>query len=123
MSTPPTPSVWTLNASGINGGSNGKLLAGCHIILNAAGTAYEFTAPNISHILSTAGPPLPTPAFTFPEFEYKGFEWIIEVISLPVGATGSGAWSTPPGDESGEFILQAGGIMADDEAASSASAY
>ena len=118
---PPLP-IWTLNASGISGGSEGQLLAGCHIIVNAAGTAYEFTAPNISDVLaSTTGNVLPMPPFTFPTFTYKGLVWSIEVLSLPVGAPATGTWSTSA--ESGNFVAQAGEALGDDEAASSASAY
>jgi len=70
--------VWTLHANGISGGSNGQDLVGCHITKNSAGTAYEFTAPNINTILSvTQTTTLPTAPFTFPQFGYDDkVDWV-----------------------------------------------
>ena len=117
---PPLP-IWTLTASGISGGSEGQKLAGCHIIVNNAGNAYEFTAPNISEVLaSTTGNVLPLPPFTFPPFIYRGLEWTIGILKLPIGAPATGTWSTSA--ESGNFVAQAGEALAGDEAASSAGA-
>src|ERR1044071_6657910 len=108
--------IWTISA--VSGGPNGALLVGCHIVMNSTGTAYQFTKPNPLNVLSTAGPPLPSLPFKFPTFVYKGFEWEIEVIKLPVGAKGSGHWVTlgigklPTGEQNGDFTAQAGGTIA-----------
>ena len=124
----PSP-VWTLNASNIGGGSDGQDLAGCHITTNAAGTAYEFTKPNISEVLATYGPPLPTTSFTFPAFDYKDLKnWSISVtLPLTAGSNGSGSWSIPSqkrtGAQNGTFTAQADGTPVDaEDAASSAKA-
>ena len=134
MSTQTQP-VWTLNASGIiPPGPPGSQLAGCHITKNSAGTAYQFTAPNITNVLSTSGPPLPTASFTFPQFTYAGFNWIIEVnLPLTPGANGSGTWSIvspklafasgthghgrglPTAPQSGEYTAQAGSQTGEDD--------
>ena len=116
MATP----VWTLSINGISGGSVGRLLAGCHITENATGTAYEFTAPNINEVLSVTASPLPRVPFTFPPFSYKGYMWTIVVISLGVGVNVTGTWAASA--ESGEYVAQPGLEMAEEDAASSASA-
>jgi hypothetical protein len=132
MPTPPTPPIWTLNASGITPpGSDGALLAGCHITTNAAGTNYEFTQPNINNVLATTpGTSLPSIPFQFPTTGvYQGFEWTIYVTSLPSGANGGGQWSIvpvgelsdhpkdPTGPTSGDFTAQSGSGVGEDEAA------
>ncbi len=134
MSTTPTTPVWTLHGKDITGEGNGKLLAGCHITVNDAGTAYEFTKPRIQDVLSTTlGSTLPVPPFTFIAFAYKGFDWTIEVKSIPLGAAAHGTWATaatpphvkdidPTAPQSGEYTAQAGGTVVDDNAASSAGA-
>jgi hypothetical protein len=128
---PIPPAVWTLNASDINpAGSIGqKDLAGCHITENNAGTAYEFTEPNINKVLSTTtGSSLPSVPFSFPVFTYKGLQWNISVSTLPVGASGTGTWSTPgserptTGIQSGDFVAQSGSGLAKDKGAASAKA-
>lgn len=123
MPTPPTPPIWTLNASGITpAGPNGSDLAGCHINENAAGTAYQFTAPNPNTVLSTTtGTSLPSVPFTFPEFTYDGLNWIITVNSLGVGVNGSGTWSNPLDEvtdtpsTSGDFTAQSGSGLGEGE--------
>jgi hypothetical protein len=126
----PSP-ILTLNASGItpaNSYGHAKL-AGCHITTNAAGTAYEFTEPNINNVLATAGPPLPTVPFSFPQFHFHEVDWTVTVNTLPMGAneSGSGTWSTPgngPDDtinpQNGDFTAQTGGIVTVDETAAAA---
>jgi hypothetical protein len=90
MSSP----VWTLTTVG--GGSAGANLAGCHITKNTAGTAYVFTKPDISDVLSTSsGSSLPTGSFTFPVFSYNGLSWTIAVSALTPGSNASGTWNTP----------------------------
>ena len=130
MPTPSTPPIWTLNASGITPvGSDGVNLVGCHITTNAAGTAYEFTKPNINDVLSTTtGTSLPSVPFTFPVFTYKGFDWTVTVSSLPAGSTGSGTWSTPgsvkrTGAQNGDFTAQSGSGIDEVADAQSAKAY
>jgi hypothetical protein len=127
--TPPPPPIWTLPASLITGGSAGVKLAGCHITTDAAGTAYEFTEPNITKVLSTTtGSSLPSVPFTFPTFSYKGLDWNITVTSLSVGVNGHGTWSTPgnetlpTGPENGDYTAQAGAGFEEDDAAHSAKA-
>jgi hypothetical protein len=121
--TPP----WTVNASGMPVGSDGLLLVGCHITVNAAGTAYQFTKPNITEVLSTTtGTTLPTPTFSFPTFSYKDQDWTISVTSLPANANGGGTWSTPggkkrTGSQNGDYTAQAGTGTDEDEADEAAS--
>jgi hypothetical protein len=128
----PAP-VWTINAGDITPSNSyaSVNLVGCHITKNAAGTAYEFTQPNINLVLATAGPPLPNFPFSFPQFFYQGVDWNITVKTLAVGANVTGAWSTPgsPVDpheivppQSGEFTAQSGSGVDEDAAASSAKA-
>ncbi|HSE24132.1 MAG TPA: hypothetical protein VLB68_20865 [Pyrinomonadaceae bacterium] len=123
------PNVWTLHANGISGGSNGQDLVGCHINTNTAGTAYQFTAPNINTILSTTpGTTLPTAPFDFPQFGYDGNTWDITVNTLQGGASSNqaeGTWGTlgkpdikETGPQSGEWTAQAGSTAGDDLAAS-----
>jgi hypothetical protein len=126
----PSP-IWTLNASDItpaNSYGNAKL-AGCHITTNAAGTAYEFTEPNINNVKATVGPPLPTAPFTFPQFHFHDVDWTITVSSITTGAngTGSGTWSTPGtqlddtvNPQNGDFTAQSGGQVSPEEAANAA---
>ena len=130
MPTPPTPPVWTISANDVSGGSNGSLLIGCHITENAAGTAYEFTQPNINNVLSTTpGSTLPSVPFSFPSFTYDGFTWTIGVTSLS-GADVDGTWATAATPEienvpaqSGDYTAQTGGgPLGVDEAASTAKA-
>jgi hypothetical protein len=134
MPTPPTPPIWTLNASGITPvGSAGQTdLAGCHITENNAGTAYEFTEPNPNNVLSTTtGSSLPSVPFTFPVFTYDSLEWTITVTSLGVGVNGAGTWSTPgdehndhadTGPENGDFTAQSGSGLGEEESAAYAKA-
>jgi len=121
--------VWTLHANGISGGSNGQDLVGCHITKNSAGTAYEFTAPNINTILSvTQTTTLPTAPFTFPQFGYDDNTWNIAVTTLDGGPSSNqaeGTWGTlgkpsikETGPQSGEWTAQAGSTAGDDLAAS-----
>jgi hypothetical protein len=120
--------VWTIHASGITGGSQGQDLVGCHINQNAAGTAYQFTAPNITNILSTTtGTTLPTAPFSFPRFTYDGNTWDIYVSTLNGGASSNqaeGNWDTNAENntketdpQSGEWTAQAGATVGDDIAA------
>ena len=120
--------IWTLHANGISGGSNGQDLVGCHINQNAAGTAYQFTAPNVTNVLSTTtGTTLPTAPFDFPEFTYAGDTWNISVSTLSGGAVSNqaqGSWDSDDenkiketGPESGEWTAQAGATVGDDMAA------
>jgi hypothetical protein len=129
MSTP-NPPEWTLHRADITGDSDGEKLHGCHIRKNDAGTAYEFTEPNINKVLSTTRPPLPQGAFTFPSFDYKDVKgWVIGVIApLISGVTAIGTWNTPgvkPGNtqpQSGDFTAQSGSGLGEDDAAACAKA-
>jgi hypothetical protein len=117
----PSAPPWNLNP--VTGEANKTLIAGCHITVNAAGTAYQFTEPNPANILSTTtGTSLPTPTFSFPVFTYKGFQWTITVTSLPTNANGAGTWytaATPEikatGAQNGDLTAQAGGTIAPGE--------
>lgn len=106
----PTP-TWIIDGNNISGGSDGQKLAGCYIRLN--GNTYQFTKPDFD-VLSTVGPPLPTGAFPFPPFNYKGIQgW--EIISNPLvpGENTPGTWIVPgaPG-QNGTYIA----IFVNDEA-------
>jgi hypothetical protein len=118
------PNVWTINTGDVAGGKDGSDLVGCHITINAGGTAYQFTEPNINNVLSTTtGNSLPTPPFDFPAFSYDGFTWNIHVGSL--SGSFSGTWRnddpTPTADETGTWTAQAG-AGADDESEEDAAA-
>jgi hypothetical protein len=136
MSTPAQPE-WTLTARHTHG-TDGQLLVGCHITINATNTAYQFTQPNVNNVLATStGTTLPTAAFTFPAFDYNGLTGVSISMDTPVasGTNWGGTWSctgsppigsTPPpqGPQSGDFTAQAGTKLDEDadEAASSANA-
>ena len=125
------PSVWTLHA---RGGSDASKLTGCHITMNAAGTAYIFTEPNINNVKCTVGPPLPssgTLTFTFDHSDIA--DWTITApLPLTPGVSFSGSWSRPGFEDlrpeqtpaqSGTYTAQADGTFNDaDNAASSAKA-
>ena len=120
-----TPSpVWTITPEGIGGGSHGKLLVGCHIVLNAAQNAYEFTKPNINDVLTiSSGTLLPV---TFPVFSYKGFDWVVTLSTAQVGGTATGTWSIPVTEgseaftpDSGDYVAQTGLGAEEEKAASS----
>jgi hypothetical protein len=124
------PSIWTLHARGITPASSyaHAKLAGCHITTNSAGTAYEFTEPNINNVKATAGPPLPSVPFSFPEFHYHEVDWNVTVYTLETLAV-TGTWSTPgnaqvPDDtvnpQNGDFTAQTGGQVTPEEAANAA---
>lgn len=128
------PNVWTIHAGDVTGGSSKTNLVGCHITVNDAGTAYEFTDNNINEVLSTtSGTSLPTPPFTFPSFGLDEYTWTIVVNTLTGGASGNqaeGTWSnnapTIIAGEDGTYTAQAGSgteeDIPDEEDASSASA-
>lgn len=110
------PNVWTIAAGDVTGGSHKNDLVGCHITTNDNGTAYEFTNNNINDVLATTtGTSLPTPPFTFPDFDLDGYTWTIDVDTLTGGAGGNqaeGSWSnnapTISADEEGTWTAQAG---------------
>ena len=127
---------WTLSARHTHG-TDGQLLVGCHITLNAANTAYQFTQPNGTTVLaSSPGTSLPTAGFTFtPAFDYNGLTGVSITMDTPPALTTDnwhGSWSctgsppmhTPPptGPQSGDFTAQAGTKVDEDETASSANA-
>jgi hypothetical protein len=123
------PNVWTIHANDVSGGSNGQDLVGCHINQNTAGTAYQFTAPNINTILATTlGSTLPSVPFSFPQFGYDGNTWNVSVSTLTGGNSNNkaeGTWATlgdrgikETGPQSGEWTAQAGSTAGDDLAAS-----
>jgi hypothetical protein len=121
------PNVWTINNA--TGGKDKSDLVGCHINLNAAGTAYQFTQPNVTEVLATTpGTSLPAVPFNFPQFPYKGYSWDISVTTLTGGASNNqaeGGWvnSDPSiAAESGGWQAQAGAGAGDDEEVSAASA-
>src|SRR4051812_5923515 len=91
------PNVWTLHANGLTGGNSKSNLVGCHINQNAAGTAYQLTAPNINTILATTGgTTLPTAPFSFPGFSFQNYTWGISVSTLtggPGGNQAQGSWT------------------------------
>jgi len=131
---PPTQPEWTLTAKDTHG-TDGQLLVGCHITINATNTAYQFTQPNVNNVLATStGTTLPTAAFTFPAFNYNGLTGVSITMETPVpsGTNWKGTWSctgsppmgTPPpqGPQSGDFTAQAGTKLGEDESASSANA-
>ena len=123
--------VWTLTASG---GSDASKLTGCHITMNAAGTAYLFTEPNINHVKATAGPPLPSSGTLTFTFNHAGIaDWTVTArLPLTPHVSFSGRWNRPgfedPSPEetpaqSGTYTAQADGTFKEaDNAASSAKA-
>jgi len=127
------PNQWTINASGVQGGSNKSDLVGCHISQNAGGTAYQFEAPNGTVVSTTTGTSLPTPSFQFPMFNsalagQTALNWYITVETLTGGASGNqagGKWSNtnfenPEGDPTDTWVAQAGASAEVEEEASGA---
>ncbi len=113
--------TWTIYAGDVSGGSFRENLIGCCVTENAAGTAYEFTEPNINNVLSTVtGSAFPTGAFNFPEFTYHGLTWQISVTSLSPNEV-QGSWlagidrSEGILPEPGNWTAQAGSGASDDE--------
>ena len=117
------PNVWTIHANGLSGGSSKSDLVGCHINENAAGTAYQFTAPNITTVLATtSGTTLPTVPFDFPSFSYQNYNWDISVTTLTGGAGNNqaeGSWGNDAAgiaaDQGGDWTAQAGATVGDDK--------
>jgi hypothetical protein len=121
------PNQWTINASGVFGGSHRSDLVGCHIEVN--GTAYQFEAPNGTAVSTTTGSTLPTVPFNFPMFNSAlagstARDWYITVNTLTGGAGGNqagGVWSNsgfPPGlsaDPADTWVAQAGSGLGEDE--------
>lgn len=119
-----TNPVWTIHANGLTGPGNRSYLIGCHITTNndVPPTAYLFTLPNITQVLSTYAPggPLPSGDFDFPMFgPWDGNYWYIHVTSLGGTSVPSGNWKTlpgaakgkptgTPGEEDGTWTAQAG---------------
>ena len=127
------PNQWTINANGVQGGSNKSELVGCHIQQNA--TNYQFEAPNGTVVSTTTGTSLPTPPFQFPMFNsalagQTALNWYITVETLTGGASGNqagGEWSntsfeSPEGDPADTWVAQAGASVEPEEEASGASA-
>jgi hypothetical protein len=131
------PNEWTISQA--RGQRDAADLIGCHITINAAGTAYQFTGPNPSQVLSTTtGGTLPTPPFDFPEFPFPGlgpgvYDWRIHVQTLTGGVSqtrAEGTWrnndpaTDPTDDETGTWTAQAGSGVDEDgkEDAAAASA-
>jgi hypothetical protein len=116
------PNVWTIHANGLTGGSDKSDLVGCHINKNAAGTAYQFTQPNINTVLATTpGTSLPTPPFNFPQFPFNGYNWDISVTTLTGGAgsdRAAGTWKNDhpqiTEEQGGDWTAQAGSTVGDD---------
>lgn len=116
------PNVWTIHANGLTGGDTKSNLVGCHINQNAAGTAYQFTAPNINTVLATtSGTTLPTAPFTFDSFSFQNYTWDISVSTLTGGAGSNqaqGSWSNNAAsivaEQDGTFTAQAGSTVEDD---------
>ncbi|HKG46308.1 MAG TPA: hypothetical protein VKB02_06260 [Pyrinomonadaceae bacterium] len=120
------PNQWTINASGVNGGSNKSALVGCHIKQNA--TNYQFQASNGTVVSTTTGTTLPTAPFQFPMFNsalsgQTALDWYITVDTLTGGASGNqpgGEWSnyafaSPEGVPSDTWVAQAGAGVEDDQ--------
>ncbi len=125
------PNTWTIHADGVTGGKDKADLVGCHINVNAAGTAYQFTQPNITNVLSTTDTTsLPTPPFDFPNFPYQNFNWDISVDTLTGGPSNNqaqGTWTNDDpsiaGEEDGTWVGQVGGHGDEDEDEGASSAY
>ena len=130
---PPGTPVWTLTAANLSGGSDRTKLAGCHIKINAAGDAYQFTDTNPNTVKDTVGPPLPTSGTLTFNFNHGGVDgWTLTApLPLTPGVNFSGSWSTPgsevkptpapTGPQSGTYTATADGTFVE-EAASSAKA-
>ena len=127
------PTQWTINAGGVNGGSNKSELIGCHIQQNA--TNYQFESPNGTVQSTTTGTTLPTPPFQFPMFNSPlagstALDWYITVDTLTGGASGNqagGKWSNsnfedPTADPADTWVAQSGLAGEPEDEASSASA-
>ena len=129
------PNQWTINASGVQGGSNKSELVGCHISQNAGGTAYQFEAPNGTVVSTTTGTSLPTPPFQFPMFNSSlagqtALNWYITVETVTGGPSqnqAGGKWSntafeSPTADPTDTWVAQAGASVDPEEEAAGAGA-
>jgi hypothetical protein len=125
MATPPAPPLWTLNASGITGGSNGADLAGCHIAQSAAGV-YTLYKPNWDSLATFSGSPL-TCTFNYDKID----GWSVTLATAVSGGNANGGWSTPGsparpddvGPQSGDYTAQTGGGVVPEEKAASSAGY
>lgn len=92
------------------GGFSGDLLDTCEIRKSADGTAYEIIAVLAT---KTDGGALPEAPFPFPEFEFRGLHWNINVQTFKYEGRdeGFGHWSNnaegAPADETGTYTAQA----------------
>ncbi len=127
MPTPPNPPIWTLNASGMTGGSNGAKLAGCHI--GQASSVYTFYDPSWNSLATFSGTTLSC------TFNYNGVDgWTLTLGTAVSGGNATGTWSTPkteferPTDipaQSGDYTAQTGGgvVPEEEEKAASSAGY
>jgi hypothetical protein len=135
MPSPPPPGTpfWTINAADITGGSDGKKLAGCHIVQNP--TYFTITAPDWTVLAQSTTIGLPTVAFQFPQFPLRDIEgWTVNMSAPPASTSspwGADSWSFPPqpghvkrggSGQNGDFTAQAGSGLGEDEDAASATA-
>ena len=129
MPTPPAPPIWTLNASGMTGGSNGAKLAGCHI--GQASSVYTFYDPSWNVLATFAGSPTLSCSFN-----YNGINgWTVTLATAISGGNANGGWTTPntgpvvrPTDipaQSGDYTAQTGGgvVPEEEEKAASSAGY
>jgi len=122
MPTPPSPPLWTLNASGLSGGTNSAKLAGCHIAQNSTTSVYTFYDPSWNSLGTFSGTTLTC------SFNYNGINnWTVTLSTATSGGNATGGWSTPAqggkktGSQSGNYTAQTGaGPISAEEAASSA---
>lgn len=122
--------VWTISANDITGGSDGKKLAGCHIVQNT--NYFTITAPDWTVLAQSTTIGLPTTAFTFPLFAHRDIVgWSIGMSAPPASSNqnwGADTWSFPPQPghvkrgggpgQNGEFTAQAGSGLGEEEASS-----
>ena len=125
MPTPPNPPLWTLNASGLSGGSNSAKLAGCHIAQNSTTSVYTFYNPSWNSLGTFSGTPLSC------LFSYNGInDWTVTLGTATSGGSASGTWFSPAqggkktGSQSGNYTAQTGGgVVPEEDAAASSAGY
>jgi hypothetical protein len=127
MPQPPAPPIWTLNASGMTGGSHGAKLAGCHI--GQAAGVYTFYDPSWDTLGTFSGSPLSC------SFNYNGINgWNVTLATAVSGGNANGGWTTPKTEkerptevpaQSGDYTAQTGGgaVPEEDEKAASSAGY
>jgi hypothetical protein len=112
------PTKWTIHADGVESGTNGTKLVGCH--LEDTGTNYQFEDKDGNVLKASTGTTLPSLPYDFPMFKHAfggttKLPWYIKLETTTHGQSqnkAKGKWSnSPPGFaevDSDTWVTQAG---------------